>query len=117
MTKEECYKAFELMTIGMIEKNEEKLIQSMSIDSHLHHMTGLVETREEYIRDILNETLNYYDYEIISFDFHYDEAIVMIRLLAKVYGGLKSWWKLKMNIKFVEEDGMTKVQNCKVHIG
>ena len=117
MTKEECYKAFELMTIGMIEKSKEKLIQSMSIDSHLHHMTGLVETREEYIKDILNGTLNYYDFEILSFDFYNNEAIVTIRLLAKVYSGSKSWWKLKMNTKFVEEGGIVKVQDCKVHIG
>ena len=117
MQKQDCYKAFELMTIGMIEKSKEKLIQSMSIDSHLHHMTGLVETREEYIKDIINGTLNYYDYEILSFNFYNDEAIVIIRLLAKVYGGSKSWWKLKMNAKFIMENEIIKVQECKVHIG
>lgn len=85
----------------------------MSIDSRLIHMTGKSETREEYIEDILDGTLNYYDYEILHFD--EDEAIV--RLLAKVYGGSKSWWVLKMDTEYVLENGKTKIKKCRVRMG
>ena len=113
MDKERCLSAYTLMTVGMIEKSKDKLERSMSIDSHLVHMTGLVETRDEYIRDILNGTLNYYDYEILDFS---DEKVT-IRLLAKVYGGSKSWWTLRMSTKYVEEDGVVKIKECKVRMG
>ena len=113
MDKEECLKAYELMTIGMIEKDRHKLEESMSIDSRLIHMTGKSEAREEYINDILDGTLNYYDYEILQFDV--DEVI--IRLLAKVYGGSKSWWTLHMDTQYVLEDGLVKIKECRVRIG
>ena len=113
MKLEECKRAYELMTNGMIEKDENKLRLSMSKDSHLIHMTGKVETREEYIKDILNGTLNYYDYEILSFD----ENFCVIRLLAKVYSGSKSWWTLKMNTEYALEDDVVKIKTCKVRMG
>lgn len=98
---------FILMIEGMIEKSKIKLEQSMSYGSKLYHMTGRCESREEYINDILDGTLNYYDYELISFY----ENIAVVKLLAKVYGGSKSWWNLKMNIKY---DGNNKILECKV---
>lgn len=112
MEIEECKRAYELMTIGMIEKSPEKLRLAMSEDARLIHMTGKVETREEYIKDILDNTLNYYDYEIINFT--QDE--VVIRLLAKVYGGAKSWWPLKMKTIYKKENNVIKIQECRVGI-
>ena len=113
MNKEECLKTFKLMCQGMIEKDRQKLESSMSSNSHLYHMTSLCQSREEYIKDILNGTLNYYDYEIISFSI--DEAV--IRLYAKVYGGSKSWWRLKMSTKYVIENDKIKIKECKVKLG
>lgn len=105
--------AYELMASGMIEKSIAKLQESMSVDARLIHMTGKVESREEYIRDILDGTLNYYDYEILSFS--KDE--VLIRLLAKVYGGGKSWWTLRMKTTYVKEDGTIKIKESRVSLG
>lgn len=113
MNIEACLKAFELITIGMIEKNKEKLIKPMSKDSCLIHMTGKIESRDEFIKDILDEILNYYDYEILSFS----EGEVTIRLLAKVYGGSKSWWTLKMKTEYVLEDNLIKINLCKARLG
>ena len=112
MNREDCLKAYELMTIGMIEKDPDKLRESMSKDACLIHMTGKAETREEYIKDILDETLNYYDYEIISFS----ETDATIKLLAKVYGGAKSWWTLHMLTEYIIEDNKVKVKECKVRM-
>lgn len=97
---------FILMIEGMIEKSKDKLINAMSNDSKLYHMTGRCESRSEYIDDILDGTLNYYDYELIGFN----EDVAVVKLLAKVYGGSKSWWTLKMNIKYDEHN---KILECK----
>lgn len=110
MNKNDCLKTYELMIMGMIEKNSSKLKESMSKNAHLIHMTGKVETRDEYINDILDGTLNYYDYEILSFT----ESDVFIRLLAKVYDGDKRWWMLHMKTIYLEEDGKIKIKECKV---
>ena len=101
------------MCEGMIQKNPEKLRLAMSHDAHLVHMTGKVETREEYIEDILDGTLNYYDYKIMRFS--EDEALV--QLLAKVYGGAKSWWTLRMDTVYAMENGLTKIKQSKVRLG
>ena len=117
MNSNECYKAYELMTIGMIEKDPNKLRESMSEHAHLVHMTGRVEAREEYIKDILDGTLNYYDYKIEKFQINGDFAEVLINLKAKVYGGATSWWRLKMTVTFVLENGKYKVNESKVRMG
>lgn len=113
MKKEDYLKTFELMTLGMIEKNRDKLEKSLSKDSKLIHMTGKSESREEYIVDILNGTLNYYDYKIISFNI--SEAVVQLK--AKVYGSSISWWTLKMNIEYIIENDLIKIKKCKVGLG
>ena len=117
MNKEDCLKAYELMTIGMIEKNPDKLKTAMSKDARLYHMTGRCETREEYIKDILDGTLNYYDYKIENFKFNGEFADFLIKLKAKVYGLSIPWRTLKMNVTFVEEDNLVKVKDCKVNMG
>ena len=87
---------FKKLCEGMIKKDKNLLDEALHDDSILIHMTGHMESKNEYISDILNGTLNYYDYEIISFN----DKQAAIRLLAKVYGGSKSWWTLKMTLKY-----------------
>ena len=99
-----------LLLQGMIDKNASVLSSVLASNSKLIHMTGLVESKEEYIKDILNGTLNYYDYEIESVD----ENKAVIKLLAKVYGGSKSWWRLAMYTKYIKEDGNLKILESKV---
>lgn len=101
------------MCEGMIQKNRAKLEESLAKNAHMIHMTGLDESREEFIADILNGTLNYYDYEILYFD----ENEAKVRLLAKVYGGSKSWWTLSMQTKYEEEDQRIKISESRVRLG
>ena len=110
MDNREYLKIFELMVQGMIEKDRVKLEKSMSKNARLYHMTGRCETREEYICNILDGTLNYYDYEIISFN----KNNSVIKLLAKVYGGAKTWWTLSMQTTFIFEDENLKILECRV---
>ena len=97
----------------MIDKDRALLEEALSKDAFLYHMTGLRQTREEYIRDILDGTLNYYDVQILS----YEEKQATVRLLAKVYGGAKSWWTLRMSLTYVLEDGAIKIKESNVRLG
>ena len=112
MDQKQYLNTFKKFIKGMIDKDASLLIESMSKDASLYHMTGYKETREEYIRDILNGTLNYYDYKIISFN----ENEAVIKLLAKVYGGSKSWWTLRMSTVYVNEEGTIKIKESKVRM-
>lgn len=112
MNKEECLKIYILLLEGMVEKSQSKLEEALSKYAHLYHISGQCENREEYIKDILNGVLNYYDYQIIS----YSDKEFVVKLLAKVYSGSKSWWKLKMTSEFVFEDHKYKIISSKVTI-
>ena len=64
MDQEQSLDALHLLLQGMVEKDRAKLERSMTRDARLYHMNGLTESREDYVRDILDGTLNYYDYRI-----------------------------------------------------
>ena len=98
---------------GMIDKDRNLLEKTMTKDAYLYHMTGKKESREEYINDILDGTLNYYDYQIIEDN----KNEIKIKLLAKVYGGSKNWWTLVMSIKYIVEDNLLKIKESKVRMG
>ena len=113
MDQKQYLEVLHLFLKGMMDKDRSLLEKTMSKDASLYHMTGRKESREEYIQDILDGTLNYYDYQIIESG----ENEIKLRLLAKVYGGGKSWWTLIMSIRYVTEDGLLKIQESKVRIG
>ena len=113
MDKEKYLECFNKFIFGMIKKDKGLLDESLYDDAKIIHMTGLVESKNEYINDILNGTLNYYDYDIISFN----EKEVIIKLLAKVYGNNKSWWRLIINTEYVLENNILKIKTSKVRLG
>ena len=113
MDQEQYLDTFIKLIKGMIDKDKNLLDEALSKDCYLYHMTGLKQTKQQYITDILDGTLNYYQYQIINFD----KEIATVRLLAKVYNISKSWWTLEMNLKYVLEDNLTKIKECRVRMG
>ena len=109
-----CREAYIALCEGMVHSSRELLETAVARDGALIHMTGKRESREDYIGDILNGTLNYYDYEILSFEEEGDCACAKVRLLAKVYGGATMWWTLRMSATFVIEEEKRKIKECKV---
>lgn len=82
---------------AMIEKDSEKLNELMRDNYTLTHMSGKTQTKEEYINEIMDGTLNYYksiiDNPTITVD---DKKAVLkadVTLDAKVYG-IKGTWTL-----------------------
>lgn len=112
MDQEQSLDALHLLLQGMVEKDRAKLEQSMTRDARLYHISGLAESREDYIRDILDGTLNYYDYRIKEMQ----GDVVRASLLAKVYGGVARWWNLAMEVQYAEEDDFIKIKESKVKL-
>jgi len=91
----EKFKAFQQ---AMIDKDAEKLNELMDDDYTLTHMSGKVQTKQEYIDDIINGVLNYYHSTIIEPEINIlDEKHARfdsdVELDAKVYG-IKGTWTL-----------------------
>ena len=83
----------------MIEKDAEKLRQIMSDDYYLLHMTGVKQSREEFLKGLLKGTFNYYsaDHDGIEVQIYGDTASMVgkSRISAAVYGGGKHTWRLQ----------------------
>ena len=60
----EIIQRFKELNQAMIDKDRNKLMEIMSEDATLTHMSGKTQTREEYIGEIMDGTLNYFKYEL-----------------------------------------------------
>ena len=82
---------------AMIEKDLKKLNEIISDDYILRHMSGKTQTKDEFIEDINNGTLNYYKSTIDNPNINIcDEKALLkayVTLDAKVYG-IKGTWTL-----------------------
>ena len=83
----------------MIEKDADGLRSLMAENYNLMHMTGVRQSKEEFIKGLLGGTFNYYsaDHDVIDVEVHGDTAdlIGKSRVIAAVYGGSKNPWRLQ----------------------
>lgn len=96
--QEEVLKRFMAFQEAMIEKNLEKLNEIICDNYTLTHMSGKTQTKQEFIDEIMNGTLNYYKSTINNPDIKvYGENKTIFKadvtLDAKVYG-IKGTWTL-----------------------
>lgn len=98
---------------AMIRKDAEKLRELMSDDYCLKHMTGVRQSRDVFIKGLLNGTFNYYsaDHDSIEVSINGNKASMTgkSRVLAAVYGGGKHSWKLQGDFTLRKEDGKWKL--------
>jgi len=96
----------------MIGKNADGLRSLMASDYCLLHMTGIKQPAEVFIRGLLDGTFNYYSAEHDSIDVEINgEKASMIgrsRVVAAVYGGRKSSWRLQGDFTLRKEQGAWK---------
>ncbi len=103
-SEKEVLERFMEFQSAMIEKNQSKLDELMHDNYTLTHMSGKIQTKQEYIDDILNGVLNYYKSTIheptITIE---DEEHALLKaqvtLDAKVYG-MKGTWTLHSKQSF-----------------
>ena len=96
--QEEVLERFIEFQYAMIKKNFEKLNELLDDNYTLRHMSGKIQTKDEYIDEIMDGTLNYYKSIIHNPNIiikEKDKAILKadVTLDAKVYG-MKGTWTL-----------------------
>ena len=101
----------------MITKNADGLRDLMADDYYLLHMTGVKQSAEMFLNGLLDGTFNYYsaDHDSIEVSLNGDHAIMTgrSRVMAAVYGGRKSRWRLQGDFTLRKENGNWKFTSSK----
>ena len=99
--KELITQAYKRMYDGMIAKNEGILNDVLDDSFVLVHMTGMRQPKEEFIKAVLNGTLNYFsaEHENMPVEIAGDSATLTGQsyVAAAVFGGGRSNWHLQQN--------------------
>ena len=94
----------------MIDKDAEGLRSLMAGDYYLLHMTGLKQSAETFLSGLLDGTFNYYsaEHDCIDVEIDGDRASMTgrSRVVAAVYGGRKSSWRLQGDFTLRREQGV-----------
>ena len=100
--KEILKKLFIDLCEASINKDIKKLKEILAPNYILIHMTGMKQTKEEYINSVQSGELLYFDfiYESIDINTNSDEAVIIAKtkILASPFGMNKTWWNLKQKI-------------------
>ena len=106
--QEEVLERFIEFQYAMIEKDLEKLNELLDDSYTLTHMSGKTQTKTEYIGEIMDETLNYYESIINNPIITITENKALLKadvtLDAKVYG-MKGTWTLHSEQTMEKIDG------------
>lgn len=101
----------------MIDKDESELRSLMSDDYYLMHITGTRQSIDEFISGLLDGTFNYYSAEHddiqISENGNTATMVGKSKVLAAVYGGGKSRWRLRGDFTLRKENENWKLTSSK----
>lgn len=101
----------------MIDKEESELRSLMSDDYYLMHITGTRQSIDEFISGLLDGTFNYYSAEHddiqISVNGNTATMVGKSKVLAAVYGGGKSRWRLRGDFTLRKEKENWKLTSSK----
>ena len=97
--KELITQAYKRMYDGMIAKNEDILNDVLDDSFVLVHMTGMRQPKEEFIKAVLNGTLNYFSAEHENMPVEITDNTATLTgqsyVAAAVFGGGRSNWHLQ----------------------
>ena len=92
-----------------INKDLIKLDKILSDDYVLVHMTGMKQTKEDYLESVKSGELSYFEskHESIDVNVNGDDATIIgkTKTLASPFGTSKSWWNLRQDLKAKKIDG------------
>ena len=98
---------------GMIAKDEATLREALDDSFVLVHMTGMRQSREEFISAVLDGTLNYYsaEHENMPVKINGDTAVLTGQsyVAAAVFGGGRSNWRLQQKCSLKKIDGLWNI--------
>lgn len=106
--------AYEAIQQAMIDKDIDTLDRLYLDGTTFTHMSGKVQTKEEFFGEIADSTLNYFAYDIqnpkITVDGDEATLSASVALTAKVYGA-SGTWTLPVNAHFTRIDGQWYAHN------
>ncbi len=111
--KELIRSVYKQMYAGMISKDETLLREVLDDSFVLVHMTGMQQSKEEFINAVMNGTLNYFSgrQESLTVEQSGDTAVMIGRsvVAAAVFGGGKHTWRLQQKCDMKKADGKWRI--------
>jgi uncharacterized protein (TIGR02246 family) len=107
--RQQIIELYNHMYQAMVEKDTATLNSIHANEFVLIHMTGMRQSKHEYINAIADGTLNYYSAEHEQMDVAIDGDRATLtgrsRVTAAVFGGGKHTWQLQLTFQLVKRDG------------
>ena len=107
--KEKIIKLYEEMYRAMINKDRTELERVHDDSFALIHMTGMKQSKSEYISAIINGTLNYYSavHGDVEVKVNGDTASLTgkSKVTAAVFGGGRHTWRLQLDLELIRKNG------------
>ena len=92
----------------MIIKDTDNLAEILSEEFALHHMTGMVQKKQEFLQAVRQGTLNYFSahHEKVDVQITGEHALIIgdSQVLAAVFGGGRHTWRLRQTISCKKEN-------------
>ena len=111
--KEMIVNAYKKMYEGMIKKDEKILDEVLDDSFVLVHMTGMRQSKDAFIKAVMNGTLNYFsaEHENMPIEISGDTAVLTGQsyVTAAVFGGGRSNWHLQQKCSLKKINGEWKL--------
>ena len=111
--KELIINVYKKMYEGMIKKDEKILDEVLDDSFVLVHMTGMRQSKDAFIKAVMNGTLNYFraEHEHMPIEISGDTAVLTGQsyVAAAVFGGGRSNWHLQQKCSFKKIRGEWKI--------
>ena len=111
--KELIVNAYKKMYEGMIKKDEKILDEVLDDSFVLVHMTGMRQSKDAFIKAVMNGTLNYFsaEHEHMTIEISGDTAVLTGQsyVAAAVFGGGRSNWHLQQKCSLKKVSGDWKI--------
>ena len=107
--KEQIIHLYKEMYTAMMNKDRAELERVHDDSFVLVHMTGMRQSKQDYINAIMDGTLNYYsaEHEDMQVEVKGDTAVLVgkSKVTAAVFGGGKHTWRLQLRFQLVKKNG------------
>jgi ketosteroid isomerase-like protein len=111
--KELIINVYKKMYEGMIKKDEKILDEALDDSFVLVHMTGMRQSKDAFIKAVMNGTLNYFsaEHEHMPIEISGDTAVLTGQsyVAAAVFGGGRSNWHLQQKCSLKKVSGDWKI--------
>ena len=106
--KEQIIQLYKDMYTAMVNKDRAELERVHDEGFVLVHMTGMRQSKQDYINAIMDGTLNYYSagHKNMQAEIKGDTAVLVgrSRVTAAVFGGGKHSWRLQLRFQLVKKN-------------